>query len=398
MPTDQQEVKQQKIEIDFEHKQLVVDLGALELVQAKLDSIPVRWNDVERNSRLGLALFKLDNVSDVNAIQTEPAGGSDLDRLIRYLQNSFKKDYGGWTPVMGKNRLVGSVEGSPYTGGGQGLPQPYTGGGQGGPQQMPLSGRLPQRADSPIHRVRAGILDTRLFPHPDLAGRYLAGQDAIVAKAADAPKMEAHATFIAGIVLRWAPNADLIVDHVLNDNAINGSSWDVATKMVAFLDADIDVLNISFGTATYDNQPPLVLSRAVEVLTPTITVIAAAGNHGQDNSPRPIWPAAFGSVTSVGAATRVGGTDNFKPATFSPDLPWVSLVAPGEKIVSTYETRGYREWSGTSFAAARVSGAIAHLVETGHMSPKAAVDLLLVRPLARQRTASSETIEDIGPR
>jgi hypothetical protein len=398
MPTGQQEVRQQEIEIHFEPEQLVVDLGALKLVQAKLDSIPVRWNGVERNSRLGLALFKLDNVSGVNAIQTEPAGGSDLDRLIRYLQNSFKDDYGGWMPVMGKNRLVGSVEGSPYTGGGQGLPQPYTGGGQGGPQQIPLSGWLPRRADSPIHRVRVGILDTRLFPHPDLAGRYLAGQDTIVPQPADAPADEAHATFIAGIVLRWAPNADLIVDHVLNDNAINGSSWDVATKMVAFLDADVDVLNISFGTATDDNQPPLVLSRAIEVLTPTITVIAAAGNHGQDKNPRPIWPAAFGSVTSVGAATRVGGTDSFKPATFSPDLPWVSLVAPGEKIVSTYETRGYREWSGTSFAAARVSGAIAHLVETEHMTPKAAVDALLVRPLARSRTASGNTIEDIGPR
>jgi hypothetical protein len=401
----------------FHSNHLVVDLKSLGLVQQELKSMRVVAKVKEQDKRLRLALLKLETEGPDPGETTEDSGDTKLGQLMFDLQKSFRAKYGGWAPVMGKDRLVGVVEGSPYTGGGQDVPQPYTGGGEGVPQpytgggegapqpytggdegaprQTQFPGGFPRRADSPKRRIAVGILDTRLFPHQDLVGRYLAGQDAIVPQDTRTPPTEAHATFIAGVVLQWAPNADLIVDHVLDEKDNASSSWDVATKMAAFLDSGVNVLNISFGTTTLDSKPPLILSRAIEVLAPTVTIVAAAGNHWPDR--RPIWPAAFGNVTAVGATTRVDGTGGFRPAAFSPRLPWVNLVAPGVYLLSTYKTKDYATWSGTSFAAAGVSGAIAYLVENQGITPAAAVDLLLTPPSARQRTIGPTNIKDIRP-
>jgi subtilisin family serine protease len=210
------------------------------------------------------------------------------------------------------------------------------------------------------------------------------------------PDSEAHATFIAGVILAEAPNADLIVGHVLNAYNICGSSWDVATRMAEFAGAGVSVLNISFGAATHDDKPPLVLRRAVNELTSRgVVIVAAAGNHGPDETK--MWPAAFKKVVAVGAGARITGTDNFKVAAFSPRQPWVDLLAPGEDVRSLYKAGGYATWSGTSFSAAAVSGAVAHLVETEHMTPRRAVALLLKPPSARKGIPGSESVEGIGP-
>jgi subtilisin family serine protease len=210
------------------------------------------------------------------------------------------------------------------------------------------------------------------------------------------PDSEAHATFIAGVILAEAPNADLIVGHVLNAYNICGSSWDVATRMAEFAGAGVSVLNISFGAATHDDKPPLVLRRAVNELTSgKVIIVAAAGNHGPDETK--MWPAAFKKVVAVGAGARITGTDNFKVAAFSPRQPWVDLLAPGEDVRSLYKAGGYATWSGTSFSAAAVSGAVAHLVETEHMTPRRAVALLLKPPSARKGIPGSESVEGIGP-
>jgi subtilisin family serine protease len=185
---------------------------------------------------------------------------------------------------------------------------------------------------------------------------------------------------------------------VLNAYNICGSSWDVATKMAAFVDAGVSVLNISFGAATHDDKPPLVLRRAVNKLTSRrVVIVAAAGNHGPNETK--MWPAAFKKVVAVGAGTRIADTDSFKVADFSPRRRWVDLLAPGEDISSLYKASGYRRWSGTSFSAAVVSGAVAYLVETQRMTPRQAVDLLRTRPTskARRKVAGSASIEDIGP-
>jgi Subtilase family len=398
MPNDGKE-----IQIEARDDEIIVDLDDLAGIQEVLDS-SAGWERIEKCPRIGLALAKVGDLGRIPAGFTDPDAASELDRLISYLKKQFADQHYGREPDIGKNRLAGSIEGSPYTGGGVSGPYtgggksgPYTGGGQGDPQWDDSRGGFPERNHPPNPQVQVGILDTRLFAHPDLAGRYFADHDALVpATTVSTPDSEAHATFIAGVVLARAPNADLTVGHVLNAYNICGSSWDVATKMAAFADAQVPVLNISFGAATYDDEPPLVLRKTVQALTDGgVVIVAAAGNHGSQE--KKIWPAAFSEVVAVGAGARIPGKDEFTVAEFSPRQPWVDLLAPGVDVRSLYKASGYATWDGTSFSAAGVSGAIAHLVETRDMTPAEAIALLQTPPSSRGRAPADRSIDDIGP-
>jgi hypothetical protein len=398
MPNDGKE-----IQIEARDDEIIVDLDDLAGIQEVLDS-SAGWERIEKCPRIGLALIKVGDPGRIPAGYTDPDAVLALDRLISYVKKAFADQHYGREPDIGKNRLAGSIEGSPYTGGGFSGPYtgggkggPYTGGDQGDPQWDDPRGGFPERSHPPNPQVQVGILDTRLFAHPDLAGRYFADHDALVpATTVSTPDSEAHATFIAGVVLARAPNADLVVGHVLSAYNICGSSWDVATKMAAFADARVPVLNISFGAATYDDEPPLVLRKTVQALTDSgVVIVAAAGNHGSQE--KKIWPAAFNEVVAVGAGARIPGKDEFTVAEFSPRQPWVDLLAPGVDVPSLYKASGYATWDGTSFSAAGVSGAIAHLVETRQMTPAEAIGLLRTPPSSRARAAADSSIDDIGP-
>ena len=450
-----------EIQVAAHDDQIIVDLDDEEGIQDVLNARSMPWERIEECSRLGLALIRLGDLGNIPARHKDPMAFSELDRLISYLKKSYRKAHGRRIPLIGKNRLVGSVEGSPYTGGGLSGPYirrggpsgPYTGGGRSGfyvggglsdsyaggglsgpstggdegdPQWHASDGGFPKRTKSPSpnrarvripdtrlfahrkrslspNRARVGILDTRLFAHPDLADRYVADHDALVpVPTVSTPDSQAHATFIAGVVLARAPNADLIVSQVLNAYNISASSWDVATKMAGFADFGPSVLTISFGAVTHDDEPPLVLLRAVEALRASdVVIVAAAGNHGPSETK--MWPAAFEDVVAVGAGARIAGGDNFAVAEFSPRQPWVDLFAPGEGVRSLYKAGGYATWDGTSFSAAAVSGAVAQLVEKlGLNNYREAVDLLLSSPTSPERAAArrelsvSQSIDDIG--
>jgi Subtilase family len=426
MPNDGNE-----IQIAAHDDEIIVDLNDLAGIQEVLDS-SVSWERMEKCPRIGLALISVGDLGKIPESYTDPHAASELDRLISYVKKAFADQHSGREPDIGKNRLAGSIEGSPYTGGGISRPYtggaepaaftgsgragpytgggkagpytgggksgPYTGGDQGDPQWDDSRGGFPERSHPPNPQVKVGILDTRLFAHQDLAGRYLADHGTLVpAATVSTPDSEAHATFIAGVVVARAPNADLVVGHVLNAYNICGSSWDVATRMAAFADAGVSVLNLSFGAVTHDNEPPLVLRRTVQALTASgVVIVAAAGNHGPKQAK--MWPAALKEVVAVGAGARVPGKkDEFEVAKFSPHRDWVDLLAPGVGVRSLYKANGYATWDGTSFSAAGVTGAIAHLVETQHMTAAQAVDLLRTPPSLRGKAAADGSIDDIGP-
>src|SRR6266480_4874143 len=302
MPNDGNE-----IQIAAHDDEIIVDLNDLAGIQEVLDSGGVSWERMEKCPPIGLALISAGDLGKIPESYTDPDAVSELDRLISYAKRAFAEQHSGREPDIGKNRLAGSIEGGPYTGGGKS--GPYTGGGQGDPQWDDARGGFPERSHPPNPQVKVGILDTRLFAHPDLAGRYLADHGTLVpAATASTPDSEAHATFIAGVVVARAPNADLVVGHVLNAYNICGSSWDVATRMAAFARAGVSVLNISFGAATHDDNPPMVMRKTVEALTKDdVIIVAAAGNHGPRQTP--MWPAALKEVVAVGAGARVPGKD-----------------------------------------------------------------------------------------
>lgn len=209
-----------------------------------------------------------------------------------------------------------------------------------------------------------------------------------------------HGTFVAGVASRVAPSAHLVVIRVLDANGIGSVSSVVAglaraQSVCAGLGGrSLDVLNLSLGGYTRRDRVPYLLGRAIRSLVAGGTVVvAAAGNLG---SPRPFWPAAMPEVIAVGAL------DGHGPAPFTNFGPWVDACAPGVDVVSTFFDErteslagadlpptaanrsplqvtfpGYGRWSGTSFAAPKVAGAIAATATAWGISPRAAADVLV---------------------
>ena len=120
---------------------------------------------------------------------------------------------------------------------------------------------------------------------------------------------------------------------------------------------------MSFGTFCTDDDPGLLATWLPRLLGNAVGV-AAAGNL---QTSRPYFPAALPGVIGVGGLDRGG------PAWFTNFGSWVDACAPAVNVVSTFfndvtETidgqapRHFQEWarwSGTSFAAPKVAGAIA---------------------------------------
>lgn len=200
-----------------------------------------------------------------------------------------------------------------------------------------------------------------------------------------------HGTFAAGVVAQVAPGARLVVDRALDSDGI-GSEVDVAVALVRAVEAGADVVNLSLGSQTLDDLPPVAIAVAIELVSELerekqreVMLVAAAGNYGDS---RPCWPAAFRRVVSV-----AGLTSGLRPATWSSRGFWVDCSTVGEGVVSTYvegtespeldiqpDTYGtdpWAFWSGTSFAAPQVAGAIARLREAGRPSLRAALAELL---------------------
>jgi hypothetical protein len=192
-----------------------------------------------------------------------------------------------------------------------------------------------------------------------------------------------HGVFVAGVVQQVAPGAQVVHTPVLDSDGVT----DLATLVQAIDELNgIDIVNLSLGGYTPDNRPPVALQEALARLrqrNPDVVVVAAAGGDG---SARPFWPAALPEVIAVAGLRRDGSPLNGAV----PD--WVDVCALGQDISSTFLTgqgsmvldeagarslsgqtasqdrrgatfNGYATWSGSSFAAPQVSGAIAVVIE-----------------------------------
>jgi hypothetical protein len=243
------------------------------------------------------------------------------------------------------------------------------------PDDSQLAGFSPDPQGTAGAGVAVGLVDTGLY-HPDASD---AGPVSLHA---------GHALFVKGLIAAQAPGAAIHLAQALDNQTGRADSWETARAMMRLVaEHDIGILNLSLGCYA-PGGPPLVISRAIERLSPAVLVVAAAGNHGnyvhwQRNriSRSAIWPAAIPPVIAVGA---YDGTPGGGAVTWSPDAAWVTVTAPGVDVVSAYVDgevilsggevqafKGAAAWSGTSFAAATTTGAIAARAGTG-MSPRAA--------------------------
>ncbi|MCC2335993.1 S8 family peptidase [Cellulomonas wangsupingiae] len=185
-----------------------------------------------------------------------------------------------------------------------------------------------------------------------------------------------HGTFVAGVVERVAPQARISVHRALLGGGV-GSEVDVAKAMVRAARLGADVINLSLGSNTRFDQPSLAVEAALDVIESIeeetgreILVVAAAGNTGDT---RPVWPAAFRNVVAVAGLTPDGRAAPWSSHGFWVDCSAVAegIHAPFVKGKESYEftaepddfpADGFAWWSGTSFAAPQVAGAVAALM------------------------------------
>jgi hypothetical protein len=206
--------------------------------------------------------------------------------------------------------------------------------------------------------VTVAVIDSLIdVAHPDLVGS-IAGQfDAV----ATADKPDEHGTGMTGAIaahrrlLGVAPGARILAIHAFSpdarhpqqattQNIIAGIDWAIAKGA--------RVINMSFA-GPYDPLLQLALKKARDK---GVVLIAAAGNMGP-NSP-PLYPAADENVIAV---TAVDENDKLLPQ--ANQGPHVALAAPGVNVLEAAPRATYNFTTGTSVAAAHVSGAAALIIE-----------------------------------
>ncbi len=240
-------------------------------------------------------------------------------------------------------------------------------------------------------RIRVAVLDTGIAEHPWFTGTsWFARCGPGTREVLDAnldfelDSEAGHGTFVAGVVLQQAPDVELHVERVLGSDGVCDELQLIHAlarlwRRTALRGEPVDILNLSLGGYTYDDRPSPVLVQALARFGRRTVIVAAAGNNASD---RPFWPAALKNVIAV-AALDAEGRDR---AEFSNFGWWVDACAVGERVASSFVTfdnhdgpdfAGYATWSGTSFAAPAVAGAIAALASGKDLQAADAADLVL---------------------
>ncbi len=197
------------------------------------------------------------------------------------------------------------------------------------------------------------VLDTGIDKgHEDLAGKVIAEVNFT-----DSPTTNdiyGHGTHIAGIIAAaahnsvgvagLAPDCRLMNVKVADDHGVFDSSA-AAKGVIWAVDHGASVVNMSLVST----EPSFELERAIDYAwSKGAVVIAAAGNL---IGTKVAYPAYYSDCIAVAATDT-----NDCVASWSSQGGWVDVAAPGVHIYSTSPGGRYDSKSGTSMAAAYVSG------------------------------------------
>ncbi len=200
-----------------------------------------------------------------------------------------------------------------------------------------------------------GMIDTGVdLDHPDLAGQISNNQN-FAKDISDSFSTDMHGTAVAGVmvarkdnakgIIGVAPNARLVVlkacwpDKTDSIEAVC-NSFTLASAVNAAIKADVNVLNMSLTGP----QDPLVTVLLNKAMAKGIIVVAADTGSAED------FPASLKDVISVQSIKQRGSLAE-------------SISAPGDKVLTTLPHGTYDFISGSSIAAAEVSGVVALLLE-----------------------------------
>lgn len=223
--------------------------------------------------------------------------------------------------------------------------------------------------------IRIAMIDTAVdSSHPDLVGQNIKQISAFDEKIS--AKLS-HGTAIAGIlsgngkVKGIVPDSHIIAVEAFRSSRKNrykgrSSSYHIVSALDLAAQQQPHIINMSL-TGPKDS----LLNRAIhELHNNGILIVAAAGNGGKQA--KPAYPAAYENVLAV---TATDSADLLYDQANRGDYIFIS--APGVNIFTASAKRGYGLNSGTSFAAAHLTGLIALLMDKNPKLDSAAVIELL---------------------
>lgn len=194
--------------------------------------------------------------------------------------------------------------------------------------------------------------------HPDFAGTDIrAGYNYITTGDVTYDQL-GHGTSVTGIISATTNN-NIGISRISNSVIIPlnvsdryGDIYTSNTIQAIYDSADLgcDVINLSLGSERYSSLEAKAVDYAI---SKGVLVIAAAGNEGNHLH---YYPASYDNVVSVGSINS-----NLKWSDFSNYNNQVTVVAPGEDIITTNNNHSYSNASGTSFSAPFVSAIAAIL-------------------------------------
>ena len=214
--------------------------------------------------------------------------------------------------------------------------------------------------------VRVAVVDTGVdFAHPDLEGR-VAIAHSFVETGVESFARDAHGTAVAGVIAAVAnnhlgiagvaPGAELLALKACwpdppgsRDSACD--SYTLARALDFALAQKARIVNLSLAGP----EDPLLARLLEKADERGVTVIAAIDETGTSPFPASV-PTVLGVRSEPGSdAAGVRGTDARSEAS--------ALAAPGTEVLTTVPGGTYDFYSGSSMAAAHVSGVAALLLE-----------------------------------
>ena len=173
---------------------------------------------------------------------------------------------------------------------------------------------------------------------------------------------------IGGTLIGAAPHANLIAIQIFSN--IGGEPGAYSSDILAGLQHvlgltafySIASANLSLGGTLFTSEASCDLAvasqlNAIALLRGAgVVTVAAAGNEAFTNSMT--TPACLSNVLSVGSTS-----DNDVVSNFSNSASFLSLLAPGESVVTSNNGGGVTTSTGTSMATPHVSGSIATIRE-----------------------------------
>jgi subtilisin family serine protease len=260
---------------------------------------------------------------------------------------------------------------------------PRATGGEEPLQYAPAKLRLPEaHALATGGNVLVAVIDSGVdASHPELQGAIAGTFDMVQ----EPGKPHTHGTAIAALIaahaklMGAAPAAGILAAHAFDQTGAGaeGSTFNILKGLDWAATSGARVVNMSFA-----GPPDPALHRSLEAAHARgIVLVAAAGNAGPKSPP--LYPGADPNVIAV---TATDADDKLFAA--ANRGPHVAVAAPGVDILVAAPDNAYRISSGTSLAAAEVSGVAALMIQRRpNLGPDAVRAILLAtaRTLGRDR-------------